>query len=227
VLTINESACRLLYLLLGKFAECQRPVLFTHVGRLSLLRRYLKLKLGARFEELFHSFEENDLALEWCEDQVLKHALPKGVPSAKASRKDYELLAGLSAAELGTVRKLLVRRSYRPGEVIINAGDKAGEIFFLAQGGVSVFTSQDAESRKRLATFSAGMVFGEMAAIDRAPRSAMIVADSPVTCDVLNLDAFEKLGSTHPGIKIKLLENLSLTVCRRLRTANRKLSVYD
>ena len=71
------------------------------------------------------------------------------------------------------------------------------------------------------------MVFGEMAAIDRAPRSAMIVADSPVTCDVLNLNAFEKLGSTHPGIKIKLLENLSLTVCRRLRTANRKLSVYD
>ena len=126
VLTINESACRLLYLLLGKFAECQRPVLFTHVGRLSLLRRYLKLKLGARFEELFHSFEENDLALEWCEDQVLQHALPKGVPSAKASPKEYELLAGLSATELGTVRELLVRQSYRPGEVIINAGDKAG-----------------------------------------------------------------------------------------------------
>ena len=114
VLTINESACRLLYLLLGKFAECERPVLFTHVSRLSLLRRYLKLKLGARFEELFHSFEENDLALEWCEDQVLKHALPKGVPSARASPKDYELLAGLSAVELGTVRKLLVRPELSP-----------------------------------------------------------------------------------------------------------------
>lgn len=227
VLTINESACRLLYLMLIKFAEHQRPLLFTHTGQLSLLRRYLKLKLGGRFEELFHAFDENDLALEWCEDRVLDRALPRRSPGAKASPKDYELLTGLTPDELANIRRLLLRRNYDPGEVIIHAGDKAGEIFFLAQGGVSVFTSPQAESRKRLATFSAGMVFGEMAAIDRAPRSAMIVADSRVACDVLSLEDFEQLGTTHPGIKIRLLENLSLCVCRRLRTANRKLSVYD
>jgi len=100
-------------------------------------------------------------------------------------------------------------------------------MFFLAKGGVSVFTSPDADTRKRLATFTAGMVFGEMAAIDRAPRSAMIVADSEVACDLLSLEDFEKLGTSHPGIKIKLLENLALCLCRRLRTVNRKLSVYD
>jgi glutaminase len=71
------------------------------------------------------------------------------------------------------------------------------------------------------------MVFGEMAVVDRAPRSAMIVADSEVVCDVMSLDDFERLGTTHPAIKIKLLENLSLCLCRRLRTVNRKLAVFD
>lgn len=227
VLTINESACRLIYLTLEKLAALGRPLLFTHAGRLPLLRRYLKLKLGGRFEELFRPYEDNDLALEWCEDQVLAKARPKRIPAAKARPKDYELFAGLKPVELTVVQKLLERRRYRPGDVIIHAGDPAGEIFFLAQGGVSVFTSPEAESRRRLATFSAGMVFGEMAAIDRAPRSAMIVADSEVRCDVLSLESFDQLSRTHSGIKIKLLENLSRCLCNRLRTANRKLSVYD
>lgn len=227
VLTINESSCRLIYLTLEKLAALERPLLFTHASRLPLLRRYLKLKLGARFEDSFRPYDDNDLALEWCENQVLARARPKRVSAARARPKDYELFAGLTAAELATVRKLLERRSYRPGDVIINAGDAAGEIFFIAQGGVSVFTPPEAESSRRLATFSAGMVFGEMAAIDRAPRSARIVADSEVRCDVLSLEDFDRLGRTHPGIKIRLLENLSYCLCTRLRTANRKLSVYD
>lgn len=227
VLLVNESACRLLYLTLMKLVAMQRPLLFTHADKLPLLRRYLKLKLGARFEELFRSFADNDLALEWCEDRVLAATLPKRGSGRKVQLKDYELFDGLSAAELATLRQLLKRRTYRTGEVIINAGDPAGEIFFLAAGGVSVFTPPEAETRKRLATFSAGMVFGEMAAIDRAPRSAMIVADSEVQCDVLSLESFAQLDASHPKLKIKLLANLSLCLCRRLRTANRRLSVYD
>lgn len=227
VLSINESACRLIFLLLEKLAALQLPLLLTHASRLPLLRRYLKLKLGGRFDALFRAFEDNDLALEWCEDQVLEKILGRRTTNATARPNDYELLAGLTAAELGAVRKLLKRQRYHSGDMIINAGDPAGEIFFLAQGCVSVFTPPQSELRKRLATFSAGMVFGEMAAIDRAPRSAMIVADSEVQCDVLSLEAFERLGQTHPTIKIKLLENLSLCLCQRLRTANRKLSVYD
>jgi len=71
------------------------------------------------------------------------------------------------------------------------------------------------------------MIFGEMAIIDRAPRSAMIVADSAVECDALSVEDFDRLGTIHPGIKIKWLESLSHCLCRRLRAANRKLSVFD
>ena len=71
------------------------------------------------------------------------------------------------------------------------------------------------------------MVFGEMALIDRGPRSATVVADIETECDLLGLDDFDRLGALYPKIKIKLLENLSLILARRLRKANRELSLFD
>jgi glutaminase len=98
-------------------------------------------------------------------------------------------------------------------------------LFFLAKGKASVFIPSGSGMRKRLSTFSAGMVFGEIAVIDRSSRTATIIADSEVICDMLSLEDFERLGSTQPGIKIKLLENLSPCLCRRMR--ERKLGVFD
>src|SRR5258706_7331003 len=40
VLTLNESACRLIYDVLLKLAAAGKPVLFTHQSHLTLLRRY-------------------------------------------------------------------------------------------------------------------------------------------------------------------------------------------
>jgi len=137
------------------------------------------------------------------------------------------LFENFTPAEITVIASLLQRRTYQQNETIINVGDEARELFFLARGGVSVFVPLESGERKRLATFTRGMTFGEMAVIDRAPRSAVIVADSEVVCDVLSIEEFERLGTTHPGIKIKLLENLCLCLSRRLRAVNRKLAVFD
>lgn len=227
VLMINESACRLFYEVLKKLSDLGKPVIFTHTERLPLLRQYMKIKLATRYQEVFRSLDDNDLALELCENQALETALPDRSPDRLASYEQYELFETFKPVEIAAITSLLKRSGYKQGEVIIKAGDEAREMFFLARGGVSVFVPLESGGRKRLATFSAGMVFGEMAVIDRAPRSAMVVADSEVVCDTLNLEDLEQLGKTHPGIKIKLLEGLSLCLCRRLRVANRKLSVFD
>lgn len=227
VLTINESSCRLFYEILHNLARHDRVVLFTHADHLPLLRRYMKVKLGPRFAELFRSVPENDLALEWCENRLIDATLGPRREDRPVNPDQFELLRNFSPSEVAAISPLLKRRQYQQGETIINAGDDANELYFLARGGVSVFVPVEHGGRKRLATFTRGMVFGEMAVIDRAPRSALIVADTEVTCDVLSTDQFDRLDTTHPGLKIKLLENLCLVLCRRLRTVNRKLSVFD
>jgi glutaminase len=165
--------------------------------------------------------------LEWCENRLLENELPARRIGDTASPAQYELFANFTAEELAVVTALLKRRIYQRSETIIRAGDDARELFFLARGSVSVFIALPSGAQKRLATFSPGMSFGEMAVIDRAPRSAMIVADTEVECDLLTVEDIEPLGQTYPGIKIKLLENLCLGLCRKLRKANRELSTFE
>jgi hypothetical protein len=44
---------------------------------------------------------------------------------------------------------------------------------------------------------------------------------------LLSLDAIAKLRVRYPGIAIKLLENLALAVCGKLRKATGELAVLD
>ena len=147
---------------------------------MSLLRHYMRLKLENRYEELFRVFEDYDLALEWCENQLLAKRFPHDLPEHCVPLKDYELLANLSNENLAVVGARLKPRRFELGEVIVKAGDAARELFFLARGKVSVNLILSSGASKRLATFSAGMAFGEMALIDGAPRAADIVADTEV-----------------------------------------------
>ena len=137
----------------------------------------------------------------------------------------YELLNGLTREEASIVQKFFERRNFAAGEVIIEAGEPARELFLLTRGVVSVFLPLEDNRRKRLATFSPGMAFGEMAMIDHAPRSATIVADTDVSCDLLTIGKLTALGAVHPKIKIHILENLSLDLCRKLRKANREIAL--
>ena len=227
VLSINESACHLLLEVLRKLSDLGKPVLFAHADRTPLLRRFMKAKLGPRFEELFRGFDDLDPAMEWCENRLLEKTLPGWSLDRTVRHERYELFDSFTEAEVALVTALFERRRYQPGETVINLGDAARELFFIARGSVSVTISLPTGTAKRLATFSAGMAFGEMALIDGAPRSARIVADSEVECDLLTREDFERLGRAHPEIKIKLLENLCLGFCRNLRKANRQMSVLD
>jgi glutaminase len=226
VLSINESACRLLWRLHLKFAALGKPMVYTHLGHAAILRRFMKAKLGDAFATQFREFEDNDMALEWCEDRVIETTRPRPTAGPRAEI-EYELTAGMSPVERSVLGRLFRRRHYPAAEVLMRVGDAAREVYFLARGEVSVKLPLAGGGTRRLATFSEGMAFGEMAFLDGAPRSAMIVADTDIECDILTIEEFEALGSSHPGVKIKLLRNLSLGLCRRLRKANRELSLFD
>ena len=227
VLSVNESACRLLHQLLLKFHAQGRQILFTNVSRAPQLRRFLKVKLKERYDALIQAFDDNDTALEWCENRLLAAKVSAGAQHPSVARADYELFAGLDAAEMAVVHAALERRTFKAGEVMVQIGAPAGELFFLARGCASVTIPLPGGVQKRLATFSAGMAFGEMAMLDRAPRSAVVSADTDVECDLLKIEDFERLGKAHPRIEILLLRNLALGLSQKLRKANREISVFD
>jgi glutaminase len=226
VLTLDECAGRLLYQLLVQLTGLGKTLVFVHSRNVPLLRRYLRVKLRERFDSEFRALEDNDRALEWCENQLLEKAMPNRETDRRADLDEFVVLAGFTATEREVIAALLKPRVYAATETLFEAGDDAGGMFFLRRGQVSVLIAPPAGERARLATFSAGMTFGEMAMIDRAPRSAMIVADADVECDMLALEDFDRLDHSDPAIKIKLLNNLCLDLCHKLRKANRELNVF-
>ena len=225
VLSLNESAGHLLHSLVGKLSAAGKTIFFTHSEHLPLLRRMMKMKLAGKFAELFSTFPDNDLALEWCEERLLENTRHAPAANYKAKPADYLLFKEFSRAELAAVQPLLRSQTYKRGQNILSAGDDAREVFFLTRGHVSVFLPD--EERHRLATFSPGMSFGEMAFLDGATRSANIVADTDVECHSLAIEDFEQLGKSHPAIKIKMLEQLCLDLTGKLRKANRELNVFE
>ena len=103
------------------------------------------------------------------------------------------------------------------------AGDHTNELFVITRGTamVSVPTQHGVT---RLAAFTPGMSFGELAFLDRTPRSANVTAVEEVECRVLTRAVFERLSVQSPVVTIKLLENLARGLTSLLRQADRELA---
>jgi sulfate permease, SulP family len=69
-------------------------------------------------------------------------------------------------------------------------------------------------------TFAPGAVFGELAILDRGPRSATITADEDLAGFGLSEASFAMLCQQQPDIAIKLLSALGRELCVRVRYAN-------
>ena len=135
---------------------------------------------------------------------------------------------GLSSEDRTLVAALLLRHHYRAGEVIIKEGNQDRSLFMIARGTASVKIDVGGPNRsKRLATFSPGTVFGEVALLDKQPRSATVTADEDMVCYELSEDGFHALTTSHPRIAIHLLLNIGAELSRRLRRSTATVSQLE
>ena len=173
-------------------------------------------------------FADTDAALEWAEEKVILAHAAGDVPTGEIAMDRLSVLEGLTEAECAVVRALLARRTYNPGEVVIKEGSLDRDLFLMSRGTVSVRVEMPGQGRqRRLASFSAGTVFGEVALLDQQPRSATVTADEEAVCYVLSDAAFDALVRDHHAIAIKLLTNLGRELSRRVRRANAMISQLE
>ena len=173
-------------------------------------------------------FPDTDSALESAEDRVLLAEGGEEALGAEVVVERLSVLEGLSQAECAVVRAVLVRRAFHAGETVIREGSADRDLFLISRGTASVRVSGAGRGRpRRLASFSAGTVFGEVALLDQQPRSATVIADEDVVCYVLSEEAFHRLGREHPAIAIRLLTNLGRELSRRIRRANAMMSELE
>jgi CRP-like cAMP-binding protein len=109
-------------------------------------------------------------------------------------------------------------KKYSAGEYIFREGD-VGEVMFIIHRGKVNITKRTDEGEKTLVTLSSGDFFGEMAIIDKAPRSASAIAAEETVCIVLDEELFEQQMQRNARIVKKIMKNMST----RLRAMNEQL----
>lgn len=173
--------------------------------------RFVRTLEGGREGGLPHRaviFPDLDLALEFCEDQLLGDRCTDAAGAEILPLSACSLCQGLSAEALGQLEELLEHHHFRAGDRIVVAGAPADGIFLLRRGEVSITLDLPSGQRTRIATLAPGMCFGELAAVNRGPRTADVRADTDVDCFELPLERFDRMAETLPALRAALVENL-------------------
>jgi CRP-like cAMP-binding protein len=129
--------------------------------------------------------------------QLRKNAkveLLKGVP----------LFAGCTKKELGEIALIADELGLPDGAALIEEGSKGTEFFVLVEGTVRV-----SRQGRKLSELGPGSHFGEIALVSNVPRTATVVATSPVRVLVVTDRAFDRLMRQVPSIAIHVLRTLA------------------
>ena len=168
-------------------------------------------------------FANLDLALEWCEDDLL---LRMGEQPAvtEVPLAEHELLIGLTPAELDRLEPELGHVSAVAGTLLVRQGEDASDVFLVTRGTLSVVREGSDGRNLRLTTLSAGGTFGELAFVDRRVRAADVRADSAVECRTLPYATIDALARTDPALHGTLLRNLLGVVISTLHGVNAEIA---
>ena len=134
--------------------------------------------------------------------------------------------AGLEPLALEQVAAGMRSRRFRRGEVIFHAGDPGDALFIIVSGDVKISLPSETGDEAILATLRPGAVFGELALLDGAPRSATATALGPTETVVLPRDRFRELIANEAPVRDALLASIAGEL-RRLTTHVEELHFLD
>ena len=122
------------------------------------------------------------------------------------------LFAGCTKRDLEAVAEALKEVRHREGHVIAKEGDTGIGFFVIAEGTAAVTIG--GKPRTKLGP---GDFFGEISLLDHGPRTASVVATSPIRLLGLTAWSFRGVVHQHPRIALNMLK----VVAARVRTASK------
>jgi len=125
--------------------------------------------------------------------------------------KTIPLFASCSQTELRRIAAIVKEVQFDAGDVICREGETGVGLHVVLEGETKVQIG--GRTRRKL---SAGAFFGEIALLDGGPRSATVIAETPVRTLSIPSWSFTSMLKSNPSLALKMLEE----ACRRLRTAN-------
>jgi CRP/FNR family transcriptional regulator, cyclic AMP receptor protein len=147
--------------------------------------------------------------------EALEHA-----PLDVALLRRADILHNLSDEALERIAEDIQPERFAVGQYIFREGDDASAFFVVLDGEVEVMKRSGRGRDTRIAMLGGGDCFGEMAAIDKEPRSASVRALAPSRLLRLNITFLNALKSEDLKSYATLVMNIARSLSRRLRVAD-------
>jgi CRP/FNR family transcriptional regulator, cyclic AMP receptor protein len=117
---------------------------------------------------------------------------------------EIPLFAGLSKKELRRISGLATRLEEPAGKVLTKEGQQGYEFIIVLEGEVEV-----RQGGQVIAKRGAGDYFGEIALLDNRPRTATVVATTPVVIEVIERREFLGLVAEVPEIAQAIMATMA------------------
>jgi len=200
-------------------------ILFAHLDAdgagAALLQKLEAAQPGGRF-----AFASRDLALEWCENQLIAQH-PASAANGQFALKHIDLFRGLGPEDVHALETIAHSFVFEPGQALLREGEPGRLFFVIAQGSASVSLRLGGGRSVRVATIGAGATVGELALLDGGPRSADVIADERCVCYAFSIDEVAALGESKPALLAHLFANLARDLSERLRGANAEIRANE
>lgn len=126
--------------------------------------------------------------------------------------------------ELSILAKHMSYVHLQRGEHLFVEGDQGTFMGFVVQGVLEVMKRSEPGENVVLARLARGSSIGEMALIDKSPRSATVVAKQATTMVTLTDKGFDLLAAKQPTTGIKVIQKVARLLSLNMRRTSSKLA---
>lgn len=141
--------------------------------------------------------------------------------------KGISLFEDLTEEELMTVVDYMNMFEFDAGQTLFEEGETGDYVCFVAAGGVDVVKRSVTGSNIVISSLNKGSVIGEMAIIDKTPRSATVVARQKTRLVVLGQNGFKLILQNAPRIGNKILIGIARRLSTNLRRTSNQLNAFN
>ena len=131
------------------------------------------------------------------------------------------ILAALTDAELARFAEFVEAVEVPEGTRVVKQGERDDTLYLILQGAMSVRV-QLAGAEAMLTSLGVGECFGDLALLDKGPRSADVVALCDSVLVSVSSQAFERLSKQATEVATPILRALDRTLTERIRADNQR-----
>ncbi len=136
------------------------------------------------------------------------------------------LFESLSAEQVEKVAEIATERHVAEGQPIFREGSTGDEMYVIVAGTVRISKEIPGAGEEALTLLGPGSYFGEMAAIDDAPRSADAVAHTACGLLAIRREDLDRLMFLDKDLAYAVLWAFVRTLSSRLRETTEKLRSF-